>query len=81
MRDKGVRPGCKTLTKEMVFSDFITAGHNTETMNSAKDIVNTNMPADTFITQWKNKQGNETRIRNKSKQRELLEKWWGEYFT
>ena len=52
MQDKGVRPGCKTLTKETVFSDFITAGHNTETMNSAKDIVNTKMPADTFITQW-----------------------------
>ena len=38
MWDKGVRPGCKTLTKQNVFSDFITAGHNTETMNSAKDI-------------------------------------------
>ena len=81
MRDKGVRPGCKTLTNEMVFSDFITAGHDTETMNSAKDIVNTKLPADAFITQWKNKQGDETRIRNKSKQRELLEKQWGEYFT
>ena len=29
----------------------------------------------------KNKHENKTRIRNKSKQRELLEKWWGEYLT
>ena len=53
MQDKGVRAGCKTLTKETVFSDFITAGHDTETMNWAKDIINTKMPAHAFITQWK----------------------------
>ena len=51
MWDKGVRPGCKMLTKETVFSDFITAGHDTETMNLAKDIVNTKTPADKFIKQ------------------------------
>ena len=51
MQDKGVRPGCKKLTKETVFSDFITAGHDTETMNSARDIANTKMPADKFIKQ------------------------------
>ena len=52
MRDKGVKPGSKTLTRETVFLDFITAGHNTETMKSARDIVNTKMPADKFIKQW-----------------------------
>ena len=81
MQDKGVKPGCKKPTRETVFSDFITAGHNTETMNTARDIVNTKMPADKFIKQWKNKHDDETRIRNKNKQRELLEKWWGEYLT
>ena len=81
MQDKGVRPGCKTLTRKTVFSDFQTAGTDTETMNSARDIVNTKMPADKFIKQWKNKHDNETRIRNKNKQRELLEKWWEEYLT
>ena len=81
MQDKGVRPGCKILTKETVFSDFITAGHDTETMNSARDIADTKMPADEFIKQWKNKHDGKTRIRNKNKQRELLEKWWGEYLT
>ena len=50
-------------------------------MNLARDIANTKMPADRFIKQWKNKHDNDTRIRNKSEQRELLEKWWGEYLT
>ena len=81
MQDKGVRPGCKTLTKETIFSDFIMAGNDIETMNSARDIANTKMPADEFIKQWKNKHDDETRIRNKNKQRELLEKQWGEYLT
>ena len=81
MRDKGVKPGCKTLTRETVFSDFLTAGNDTETMNSARDIVNTKIPVGEFIKQWRNKCDEETRAKNKSKQRELLEKWWGEYFT
>ena len=81
MRDKGVKPGCKMLTRETVFLDFLTAGHDTETMNSARDIVNTKMPADEFIKQWEKNHDEETRIRNKNKQRELLEKQWGEYLT
>ena len=40
MREKGEKPGCKTLKGETVFSDFITAGHNTDTMNLARDKVN-----------------------------------------
>ena len=81
MQDKGVKPGCKTLTRETVFSDFLTAGNDTETMNSARDIVNTKMPAGKFIKQWRNKHDDETRAKNKSKQRELLEKQWREYLT
>ena len=81
MREKGVKPGCKTLTGEIVFSDFITAGHDTGTMDSARDIANTKLPADKFIKQWKNQHDNKKRIKNKTKQRELLEKWWGEYLT
>ena len=81
MRDKGVKPGCKTLTRETVFSDFLTAGNNTETMNSARDIVNTKMQVGKFIKQWRNRHNDKTRAKNKSKQRELLEKWWGEYLT
>ena len=81
MQEKGGKPGCKTLTGETVFSDFITAGHDTDTMNLARDIVNTKMPVDKFVKQWKNIFDNKTRSRNKSKQSELLEKRWGEYLT
>ena len=81
MHDKGVKLGCKTLTKETVFSDFLTAGNDTETMNSARDIANTKMPGGEFIKQWRSKHDNEIRAKNRSKQRELLEKQWGEYFT
>ena len=81
MWEKGVKPSCKTLTGETVFSYFITAGHDTGTLESARDIVNTKMPVDEFVKQWRNQHDNERRNRNKSKQRELLEKRWGENFT
>ena len=63
MRDKGVKPGCKTLTRETVFSDFLTVGNDTETINSARDIVNTKMPGGEFIKQWRNKHDNEIRAK------------------
>ena len=50
-------------------------------MDSARDIVNTKMPADEIIKQWRNQHNNEIRSRNKIKQKELLEKRWGEYLT
>ena len=81
MRDKGIKPGCKTLTRETTYSDFITAGNDTETMNSARDIANFKMTGGKFIKQWRNKHDDKIRAKNKSKQRELLEKWWGEYLT
>ena len=63
MCDKGVKPACKTLTRETVFSNFITAGNDTETMNSARDITNTKMPGGEFIKQWRNKHDNEIRAK------------------
>ena len=75
-----MKPGCKTLTGETVFSDFLTAGNDTETMTSARDIVNTKMPGGEFIKQWRKKHDDKIRAKNKSKQRELLEKRWGDYF-
>ena len=81
MREKGMKPGCKTLTRETTYSDFIYAGNDVETMNSARDTANSKMKGDEFIKQWKNKHDNEIRAKNKSKQREIWEKWWGEYLT
>ena len=80
MCEKGMKPGCKTLTRETTYSDFITAGHNTETMNSARDIANSKMTGGKFIKQWRNKHDDEIRAKvtqqtktKKSKQRELWE--------
>ena len=81
IREKGVKPSCKILSGETVFSNFQTAAEDTTTMDLARDIVNTKMPVDKIVKQWRNQQDNEIRSRNKSKQRELLEKRWGEYLT
>ena len=74
MCEKGMKPGCKTLTRETTYSDFIYTGNNVETMNSARDIANSKMKGDEFIKQWKNKHDDEIRAKNKSKQREIWEK-------
>ena len=50
-------------------------------MDSARDIINTKMSADKIIKQWRNQHDNEIRSRNKSKQRELFNKMWGEYLA
>ena len=81
IREKRVKPSCKILSGDTVFSDFQTAAKDTTTMDSAKDIVNTKMSADEIVTQWRNQHDNEIRSRNKSKQRELFKKRWGEYLT
>ena len=74
MCEKGMKPGCKTLTRETTYSDFITAGHDTETMNSARDIANSKMTGGEFLKQWRNKHDDKIRAKTKSKQRELWEK-------
>ena len=81
MRERGVKPGCKTLTRETKYSDFIYAENNAETMNSARDIVNSKMKGDELIKQWKTQHDGEVRAKNKAKQREIWEKRWGEYLT
>ena len=71
----------KTLTRETKYSHFIYAEKDAETMNSARDIVNSTMKGDELIKQWKIKHDGEIRAKNKAKQRETWEKWWGEYLT
>ena len=79
MCERGVKPGCKTLTTETKYSDFIYTENNAETMNSARDIVNSKMKGDELVKQWKIKHDGEIRAKNKAKQREIWGKWWGEY--
>ena len=61
--EKGVKPSCKILTGETVFSDFITAAHDTVTMDLARGIVNTKLPVDEMVKQWRNQQDNKIRSR------------------
>ena len=81
MHKRGVKPGCKTLTRETKFSDFTYAENDAETMNTARDIINSKMNWDQLIKQWKTNHDGEIRSRNKAKQREVWEKWWGEFLT
>ena len=53
MCERGVKPGCKTLTRETMFSDFTYAEDNAETMNSVRDIVNSKLNGDKLVKQWK----------------------------
>ena len=81
MHERGIKPGCKTLTRETKYSDFVYAENNAETMNSARDIINSKMNRDEHVKQWKIKHDREVRAKNKAKQREVWEKWWGEFLT
>ena len=74
MHERGVKPGCKTLTRETKYSDFTYAENDAETMNSARDIINSKMNGDELVKQWKIKHDGEVRAKNKAKQREIWEK-------
>ena len=65
IREKGMKPSCKLLPEETIFTDFTTAAEDTTTMDSARDIVNTKMPADEIVKQWRNQHDSEIRSRNK----------------
>ena len=81
MRENGVKPGCKTLTRETKLSDFVYAESDAETMNAARDVINSKMNKDELIKQWRTNHNGEIRAKNKAKQREIWEKWWGEFLT
>ena len=81
MRKSGIKPGCKTLTRETKLSDFVYAENDAETMNAARDVINSKMNRDKLVKQWKNNHDREIRAKNKAKQREIWEKWWGEFLT
>ena len=49
IREKRVKPSCKILSGDTVFSNFQTAAEDTTTMDSARDIVNTKMSADEIV--------------------------------
>ena len=81
MHESGIKPGCKTLTRETKLSDFVYAENDAETMNAARDIINSKTNKDKFIKQWRTNHDGEIRAKNKAKQREIWEKRWGEFLT
>ena len=81
MHERGVKPGCKTLRRETKLSDFVYTENNAETMNAARDIINSKINGDELVKQWKTNHDGEIRAKNKAKQREIWEKWWGEFLT
>ena len=81
MHKRGVKPGCKTLTRETKYSDFTYAENDAETMNSARDVINSKMNGDKPVKQWKIKHDGEVRAKKKAKQREIWGKRWGEFLT
>ena len=81
MRERGIKPGCKTRTREIKFSDFTYTENDAEIMNSARDIINSKMNREELVKQWKTNNDREIRAKNKVKQREIWEKWWGEFLT
>ena len=81
MCERGIKPGCKTLTRETKFLDFTYAENDTEIMNSARDIINSKMNGEELVKQWKTNNDREIRAKNKVKQREIWEKRWGEFLT
>ena len=74
IREKRVKPSCKILSGDTVFSDFQTVAKDTTTMDLVRNIVNTKMSVDKNVKQRRNQHNNEIRSRNKSKQRELFKK-------
>ena len=81
MRKSGIKPGCKTLTRETKLSDFVYAENDAETMNTARNIINCKINRDELIKQWKANHDGKIRVKNKAKQREIWERWWGEFLT
>ena len=75
MCENGVKPGCKTLTRETKLSDFVYTESNAETMNTARDVINCKMNKDKLIKQWRTNHDGKIRAKNKAKQREIWEKW------
>ena len=49
MCKNGVKPGCKTLTRETKLSDFVYTESDAETMNAARDVINSKMNKDELI--------------------------------
>ena len=78
IRVKHIKPTCKKIQNDTKFTDFITGSDDETTMNVARNMVNTKIPAEEFVKEWKEQYDNMVRNKNKLRHREYMEKRWGE---
>ena len=76
IREKHIKPSCKLLSDKTIFTDFTAAGDKA-TLNLASSMVETKIPVDKFVKDWKEEHNTKVRFRNKVEQREYMEKRWG----
>ena len=50
---KNIKPSCKKLSEDTLFTDFNMALEDEVTMNSARSTVDSKRPSDEFINEWK----------------------------
>ena len=50
---KNIKPSCKKLSEDTLFTDFNMALEDKATMNSARSTVEGKRPSDEFINEWK----------------------------
>ena len=76
IREKHIKPSCKVLSDETIFTDFITAAVDEAIMNSARSAVETKISVEKSVKDWKEQHDTIARNSNKVKQREYMEKRW-----
>ena len=79
IREKHIKPSCKNLLDNTLFTDFITTAENETTINSARSMVENKTSGAEFIKDWKAQYDTIVRNKNKEKQKENMEKRRGGY--
>ena len=69
IREKHIKPSCKKLLDDTLFTDFITAAEDKATMNSARSTVENKTPVAEFVKDWKEQ--HDTIVRNKNKVKKI----------
>ena len=75
-RGKHVKPSCKKLSDETLFTDFNTTSEDETTINSTRNTVENKTPVEEFINEWKEQHHTIVRNKNKEKKKEMMEKKW-----
>ena len=53
IRGKNIKPSCKKLSEDTLFTAFNMASEDEATMNSTRSTVESKRPSDEFINEWK----------------------------